>query len=214
MTNRGNGIPAPMRNGAFRAKSCWLILVLLFAPACSQRSSGPPNPASAVTGPAALDALLERMRQRLDLMHEVAKVKWNAKRPIRDVEREKALLQDVVERGRAIGLDQEFTRAFFTAQIDAATLIQESDFQQWQDQKQPLFADVTTLPALRQKIDRINSDLLAILPSARSFLQTTKGQEQLAKKFADRFAEFPASVREAAVRPLIRSEENPLVIPQ
>src|SRR5262245_30959983 len=54
---------------------------------------------------ATLDRLLGLMQQRLTLMHEVARWKWNAGQPVTDAEREREVLHSVVERGRGKGLD-------------------------------------------------------------------------------------------------------------
>jgi catechol-2,3-dioxygenase len=42
------------------------------------------------------------MQQRLTLVHEVARWKWNAGQPVTDAERERELLHGVVERGRGV----------------------------------------------------------------------------------------------------------------
>jgi len=185
-------------------KRTLVALVLALTAACYQQPTVPRTPASPAPGRAALDTLLKRMHQRLGLMHEVARAKWNAKLRIRDTEREKALLQQIIERGRAYQVEEDFARAFFVAQIEAATLIQEADFQQWRRQQQPPFADAATLSALRHQIDELNQDLLAILVVARSFLQTREGQEQLRMRAVDWFADFSTPIGEAALRPLHR----------
>jgi chorismate mutase-like protein len=117
---------------------------------------------------AALGALERKIRERLDLMHEVARAKWNARRPVRDPEREAALLNDMIERGRALQLDPDFTRDFFTAQIEAAVRIQQADFQQWERDQQPPFSDAPSLAVLRERIDTLNQELLVALARARA----------------------------------------------
>jgi len=73
-----------------------------------------------------LDRLLRLMRQRLALMQEVARCKWNACLPVTDAQRERELLHSVVERGRGKGLDPELVRSFFAAQLEAARLVQQA----------------------------------------------------------------------------------------
>ncbi len=146
------------------------------------------------------------MRERLDLMHEVAKTKWNARRPIRDPQREAALVSDMVERGRSHGLDPDFTRAFFVAQIDAAVAIQEADFRQWQGEGHPPFADTSELAVLRQQIDTLNADLLVALSKAHGALRAANGQEYLRLRSAEWFAGLPPPVRDTALRPLHEPE--------
>jgi chorismate mutase len=181
-------------------------LCLLALAGCESRPPAAPSSraASAGNGHLTFDRLLRRMRQRLDLMHDVARFKWNTQRPIQDVEREQALLKAVVERGQLRQLDADFTKAFFAAQIEAARLTQEADFQRWQIEKQGPFADVPDLMKLRQQIDQLNEDLLAALADARSFLETAEGQEDLDALVAEVFADVAAPVRDAAVRPLRR----------
>jgi chorismate mutase len=71
----------------------------------------------------AIDRLLRLTAQRLALMHDVARWKWNAGRPITDPERERELLQSVVVRGRQRGLGPDLVDPFFAAQLEAARLI-------------------------------------------------------------------------------------------
>ena len=75
---------------------------------------------------ATLDRLLGLIQQRLTLMHEVARWKWNAGQPVRDAEREREVLHSVVEGGRGKGLDPELVRSFFAAQLEAARLVQQA----------------------------------------------------------------------------------------
>src|SRR5262249_7834217 len=85
--------------------------------------------------PATLDRLLRLMEQRLALMHEVARWKWNAGQPVTDPQREPELLHSVVERGRGKGLDPDLVRPFFAAQLEAARFVQQADFDRWQANK-------------------------------------------------------------------------------
>ena len=172
-----------------------LLSLSLLAPAACDRRPGAPSSAS-------LDVLLQRMHARLDLMHTVARVKWNAQSPILDPERERALLEDVVERGKAYRLDAEVTRVFFAAQMEAAKLVQEEDFRRWRGVGQPPFADVPDLPALRRRIDVLNGEVLAALAAAQPALDGKEGQRELDRLAADRFADIAEPVREAALRPL------------
>ena len=110
-----------------RARVAGLLLAALAATGC--------RPADVPVAPrrdlADLDRLLRLMEQRLALMHEVARWKWNAGKPITDPERERESLQSVVERGRGKGLDPDLVRSFFAAQMEAARLVQQADFDRW-----------------------------------------------------------------------------------
>ncbi|MCI0457395.1 MAG: gamma subclass chorismate mutase AroQ [Gemmataceae bacterium] len=119
------------------------------------------------------------MRDRLILMHDVARSKWNAGLPVRDPEREQALLGEMEEQGREHGLDPPFTRAFFAAQIDAARRLQEADFVRWRAEGHGAFADKPNLPALRQRIDGLNRELLPALAAARPQLSDSGTRDQV-----------------------------------
>ena len=113
-----------------------LLLVSLAARGC--------RPAGAPDGPrrdlADLDRLLRLMRERLALMHDVARWKWNAGQPVTDHQREHDLLRSVVERGRGKGLGPALVRSFFAARMEAARLVQQADFDRWKANKQEPFA--------------------------------------------------------------------------
>src|SRR5262249_27224199 len=114
-----------------------------------------------------LDRLLRLMQQRLTLMHEVARWKWNAGQPITDPQRERELLHSVVERGRGKGLDPEQVRSFYSAQMEAARVVQQADIDRWKANKQEPFADTTSLAVLRQRIDQLNRELIDALAELR-----------------------------------------------
>lgn len=184
-----------------RTSGFLLALCLLAPPGCERpRSSPPSTPVAPDLAP--LDVLVRRMHQRLELMHDVARVKWNTHAPSHDPVREEALLKDVAERGRGHSLDVEFTRAFFAAQMDAAKLIQEDDFRQWRAVNQPPFRDAPDLSTLRKQLDALNADLLAALADARPLLNGDEGQRQLDLRAAPLLASFKPQVVETALRPL------------
>jgi chorismate mutase-like protein len=92
---------------------------------------------------ATLDRLLHLMGQRLALMHDVARWKWNAGKPITNAQRERGSLRSVVQRGRAKGLDQDLVRSFFTAQMESARRVQQAEFDRWKANNQSPFTDTT-----------------------------------------------------------------------
>ncbi|MFO0845529.1 MAG: gamma subclass chorismate mutase AroQ [Gemmataceae bacterium] len=113
--------------------------------------------------PAPGEKLLGLMNERLGLMHDVARWKWNERRPIDDPERERALLDEVARRGEERGLDPGFVRAFFADQIEAAKEVQHAAFDRWAGERRGRFDRVRDLADLRKEIDRINGELLAAL---------------------------------------------------
>jgi chorismate mutase len=150
-----------------------------------------------------LDRLLRLMQQRLTLMHEVARWKWNAGQPITDPKRERELLHSVVERGRGKGLDPELVRSFYSAQMEAARLVQQADFDRWTANKQEPFADTTSLVALRQQIDILNSELIDALTEVRPWLSGLNVPQALPQRAAKILTgDRRAGVRETAIAPL------------
>lgn len=113
---------------------------------------------------ATIDKLLTLMQQRLALMPDVARWKWNHELPVADPAREQTLLDDLVKRGHSHGLDPAITRAFFAAQIKAARLVQQQHFDRWKAENHAPFEHVPNLTSeIRPKIDKLNSELLAAL---------------------------------------------------
>ncbi len=80
-----------------------LILVLAVSSSCQRVPDRPPEASEATD--ADLDRLLGMMRNRLGVMHEVARRKWADKTPIEDPTREAALLRDVEEKGAAVAAE-------------------------------------------------------------------------------------------------------------
>jgi chorismate mutase len=143
------------------------------------------------------------MRQRLALMHEVARWKWNTGKPITDPQRERELLQSVGERGRGKGLDPDLVRSFFAAQLEAARLVQQADFDRWKANKKKPFADTKSLAELRQRIDQLNSELIDALAEIRPWLWGQTGQQALPQRAEEILTgDDLAGARETAVAPL------------
>ncbi len=193
-------------------RSFLLALSMLLAAGCEVRRSEPQQSRPAAPGretpeaPEPVRRLLLLMKDRLALMHGVARAKWNAHRPVADPEREQALLREMEERGRAQNLDPARTWAFFTAQMEAARRIQEADTRRWQQEGRGPFEDSPDLAGLRRRIDRLNQDLLAALAEARPFLQEEAGREAVPAWARQAIVGegIDDDVRAAAVRPLVK----------
>jgi chorismate mutase-like protein len=142
------------------------------------------------------------MQQRLTLMHDVARWKWNEGQPITDPKRDRELLQSVVERGRGKGLDPDLVRAFFTAQMEAARLVQQADSDRWKAKQQRPFAD-KSLAVLRQRIDDLNRELIDALAEDSAWLSGGTVQQALPQRAEDvPTGNALAGVRETAIAPL------------
>jgi chorismate mutase len=149
-----------------------------------------------------LDRLLRLMEQRLTLMHGVARWKWNAGQPITDPEREGQLLQSVVEHGRGKGLGPDLVRRFFAAQLEAARLVQQADFERWKANQQGPFADATSLAVLRQQIDQLNRELIDALADLGPRLSGQTVQQVLPQRAEEILTgDGLDGVRETAIAP-------------
>jgi chorismate mutase len=178
------------------------VVGLLFVPLAAGGCQPAAEPVLPRRDLADLDRLLRLMQQRLTLMHEVARWKWNAGQPITDPQRERELLHSVVERGRGKGLDPELVRSFFAAQLEAARLVQQADFNRWQANKQEPFAD-KSLAVLRQRIDHLNRELIDALAELRPWLSGQTLQQALPQRAEEILTGNDlASVRETAIAPL------------
>jgi chorismate mutase-like protein len=171
-------------------------------------ASGGCRPADLPDGPrrdlADLERLLRLIEQRLALMHDVARWKWNAGQPITDAQRERALLQSVVERGRGKGLEPDLVRSFFAAQMEAARLVQQADFDRWTANKQMPFAETKCLAALRHQIDDLNRELIDALAEVLPRLSGQTVQHALPQRSAEILTGHDQAVRETVIAPLRR----------
>jgi chorismate mutase len=163
------------------------------------------QPPSTETDKQAVDRLLQLMRQRLLLMHDVARWKWQAGKAITDSEREQALLRQMVEQGQPLGLEPDTTRGFFLAQMQAGKQIQEDLFAHWRKTGKGPTDKGPDLAALRQRIDKLNRDLLATLVRARPFLQQPAGAAWLQERMPQVLSGqgITAAVRQRATAPLL-----------
>jgi cyclohexadienyl dehydratase len=77
------------------------------------------------------------IKDRLDLMDEVAAYKYLNNLPIEDIEREKVVIAHAISSGLEFGIKKESSAVFFTRQIDAAKEIQQFWFDQWLSKPPP-----------------------------------------------------------------------------
>jgi chorismate mutase len=181
-------------------------LLVLALPACRPATLPPPSRQTA--SGESLDRLLGLIRDRLGVMHDVARWKWARKAAIEDPEREASLLKEVAEKGTALDLDPELTRAFFRGQIEAAKIIQRADFSRWEaDGRSPDGESPDLAGVLRPRIDGLNRDLLAALAEARGQQKATSAQVRARARELLGGEGINAEAREAAIRPLLAAIE-------
>jgi chorismate mutase len=183
-----------------------VLLICLFTPACGATDTSSVGHAPAEK---AIDELLRLVQQRLSLMHDVARWKWANHTPIEDPAREKSLLDDLAERGRALGLDPAITRTFFRGQIEAAKLIQRTDFGRWETDRQGPQGEPPDLASvLRPRIDGLNGELLAALAKVKPPLIGRDVVARLQSRAHQLVVgdAIDAEARAAAIAPLVSRE--------
>jgi chorismate mutase-like protein len=131
--------------------------------------------------------------------------KWKTGKPIADPERERDLLQSVVERGRGKGLPPDLMRYFFAAQMAAARWVQEADFDRWKANEHEPLSDTASLEVLRQRIDQLNGELIDALADICPWLSEQTVQQALPQRAEEILSgNGLAAVREMAITPIRR----------
>jgi chorismate mutase-like protein len=111
--------------------------------------------------PARLAALID---ERLALVLEVARYKWNTGAAIEDPPREQALLASLRERAIAMGIAPSRVDGFFLAQIEAAKQLQRELFDRWRREGREKFPGIEDLStSIRPGIDAVTSQMLQTL---------------------------------------------------
>lgn len=158
----------------------------------------------ATTDPA-LDNLLTKINERLQLMEAVARVKYQKKLPIADAAREEEMLERLAVKAKDVSFDPQSARWFFAAQIQAAKMVQEHHVQRWSAQAEPDPGNAEDLAVLRDRIDRLNDELIAALVE---FRKHSFKRAQIEER-AQRLIQGPgidSTVRITAIRPLLERE--------
>lgn len=142
--------------------------------------------------------MIELVSKRLQLAREVAWQKYQDDLPVRDPERETALLASLVERGRAAGVSEPAVRDFFEAQLKASRALQTFLIHKWKrGATLPALAPRRIVPDIRDDLDAVGTEMLHLLPGiAPSQAFATRTAATL------RAEGFPAFVASTATRPL------------
>lgn len=108
-----------------------------------------------------LAGLRDLMAQRLSMMQDVARHKWNQQSAIEDLAREQKIIASLQQQARALGVPAAWAEQFFRAQIEAAKQIQRDYFAQWEKQQQAKFDQVPNLDTvIRPRLDQLTTAML------------------------------------------------------
>ncbi len=117
-----------------------------------------------------LEPLRRLIEERLAVMPDVARYKWNTNSPIEDLLREKIIIDGLKADARALGVPESWAEIFFRAQIDAAKIIQREHFARWKRQGAARFdaaPDLATVirPRLDAPTPRLLRELAMVWPA-------------------------------------------------
>lgn len=135
------------------------------------------NPPGAIN----LEPLRQVMNERLSLMIDVARYKWNAKAPIEDLPREKQIIDSLKAQAQKLGVPAAWAEHFFRAQIEAAKAIQRAQFIEWERSGAGRFENVPDLATqIRPRLDALTPRLLRELVAAWPALADPAQRERIA----------------------------------
>nr|WP_317204906.1 gamma subclass chorismate mutase AroQ [Janthinobacterium sp.] len=153
-----------VENGAVRrAQEKWLAW---------RWSQGAPRPGVAT--------LLALMDERLKLMEDVARHKWNSGGAIEDAPREREIIAALGLRAAEGGVPPAWAEAFFRAQIEAAKSEQRRLFSLWRQDGAGRFENVPDLARRqRPRLDALTAPLLAALADSWATLSAPERQAEV-----------------------------------
>jgi chorismate mutase-like protein len=135
----------------------------------------------ATPGAIAVDDLCQLIANRLELMPDVARYKWNQRSAIDDPVREQQIIDGLKREAEAMGVPAKWAERFFRAQIEAAKLIQRDLFARWERDGQGTFADAPDLVSVtRPKLDALTPQLLRELSMAWPALTDPAQRDRIA----------------------------------
>lgn len=161
----------------------FLVLLALACgplPAAAQQLA-PPAATSAIS----LEPLRRLMDQRLALMPDVARHKWNTGGAIDDLPREQKIIAALSAQAQLLGVPGAWAEQFFRAQIEGAKQVQRAHVARWQQAGEGKFADVPDLvTVIRPRLDALTPQLLRELAAAWPALADPAQQARIAAAMA------------------------------
>jgi chorismate mutase len=119
------------------------------------------TPSMAAGSNASLDGLIDAAAYRLSIADQVALTKWDSKKAVEDLPREKVVIDDAVKRAASSGLPAERTADVFADQIEANKLVQYRLLSQWERAgKAPTDPRPDLIRDIRPKLDILQGRLI------------------------------------------------------
>jgi chorismate mutase len=161
------------------------------------------RPGFALAAGTALDTLLSLIGERLAVMPDVARHKYNSGAAVEDLPREAQVIEAVTAQAVEAGLDKDLAAKFFQAQIDASKMIQSERIAGWKAENHAPFTDVPDLrTVIRPKLDALTPALIAALKDALPELKLAGTGARLEVYAAGRAGEDEGAFRRA-IAPLV-----------
>lgn len=111
--------------------------------------------------------LVQASAKRISLAREVALSKWDSGAPVEDVLREGQVIDSAAKAAAAHGLDEQFVRNFFRAQIEANKTVQYGLLTDWYRKgTAPVHSPIDLKTAIRSQLDELEVILLGDLKKA------------------------------------------------
>jgi len=154
----------------------WMVVTATVA------AAAPAEPPRFITEEAEVERIFELADQRLAVMPAVAAVKWQTKAPIYDPPRESAVVQRAADLGAPMGLAGDPLKHLFELQARLARDVQTGLHEEWKAHGFSYAEPVTTLAALRPRLDELTTEILRAVYLAAPVLK----REDFETRYADR----------------------------
>lgn len=129
-------------------------------------------PALGADKASALAELRAVIAERLAVMPDVARHKWNNELPVEDLEREEIVLERTIEKAVEAGVDDKLAGRFISHQMMASKQVQASLFVVWRAAGRGKFDGVPDLQqTLRPQIVSLTDRLIDALKAAKPYLK-------------------------------------------
>jgi chorismate mutase len=128
-----------------------------------------------------LEPLRQLIDERMAMMPDVARHKWNSKSAIDDLPREQKIVDSLRSQAQMLGIPGPWAERFFRAQIEGAKQVQRAHFERWQKTGAGKFSNVPDLDTvIRPRLDALTPQLLRELAIAWPALADPAQQQRIA----------------------------------
>jgi chorismate mutase len=158
------------------------------------------------TDAAKIDALLTNLNDRLILMHDISRWKWDHTVAIDEPEHEYKALTTLSQKCKDRHIDPVSAEEIIHAQIQAGKIVQIKNFEKWVSQNEPIVSGNSDYDTeLQNKLDILDSDLVdqleAVIPILKK--RDLSSVIQYRAKTILNQKDLTLSARETALTPIL-----------